>query len=165
MNKKLWGIQKATWISIALRWIIFLCKALSLQKCCLLYKYNVQYMRQRESKEIFRRNPFSLFLSQNWGFLRKSAWTCANAYANTYAFAYAYALVTRLRSKLNKFPSKTSKNGRPNAWLLQNEDCNYLTLKAALIWIKATLSSLKVVAIFFAVDPVVVNWLLSETSP
>lgn len=75
----------------------------------------------------------AFFLSQNWGFLRKSACACANAYANTYAFAYAYALVTRLRSKLNKFPSKTSKNGRPNAWLLQNEDCNYLTLKAALI--------------------------------
>ena len=75
----------------------------------------------------------AIFLWQNWGFLRKSACACANAYANTYAFAYAYALVTRLRSKLNKFPSKTSKNGRPNAWLLQNEDCNYLTLKAALI--------------------------------
>ena len=98
---------------------------------------------------------FSPFLSQNWGFLRKSAYACANVYANSYA--YAYALVTRLRSKLNKFPSKTSKNDRPNAGLLQNEDCNNLTLKAVLIRIKATLSSLKVVAIFSAVDHVVIN--------
>lgn len=139
----------------------FLYKAFPLQKCCLLYKYNVQYIRQRESKEIFIRNLFWPFFVTELGFLRKSACACSNAYAIT--CAYAYALVTRLRSKLNKFPSiRQVKMAGQIPWLLQNEDCNNLTLKAALIWIKETLSSLKVAAIFSAADPV---WSWTDCSP